>query len=572
MQLVKLENKEILLNSRLTELAFGKTSFSSIISQKGLLAECDACQEGKYHFTFKDWTFEEVKALDVEDRDDRLVFFSGNGKGFSKNASTFDQIINDKDEAKAFEAGFILCTLLTQAACENIKVPMIGGGGIFMEVNKAKTKVLFLPEDLFKPAAAGLSNSEYSELQGHWVNPTLFGLPALCFMRGTIAYRMLTGRFAYPSTDQVERNADIMDRKFLPLELSVNGVDKTLAKEINKALKLNSNIVSIPGKKQKGKASEDLTPTASFPLELLYAAKNNSAETKLTDEELQAKAQAYLKTQASKVNTKRKLRRNASGIIIGLIAAAVIAICTVNLVKVKMDEYYSKGMTSTEMVQTYLWGVNEKDTITLSNIVKGHKVQKVVDTVSNIYVLSKQRQAVNHDNGFGTLTSWLFYTDTADCISKGGLYAVGFPMIDGKPVTLKNQAYKKNEKPEAVTSENGIEIHNEDKSVHKAEYYLLHTEGEYNDIECEKVSQTFTLTYIKDRWYITAIDTIEEHVEFNSTAFKNDWITALARTNGDIITAADQLRLQYIWLPPKAELQKELQRKMAQMINPLADL
>ena len=412
MQLVKLENKEILLNSRLTELAFGKTSFSSIISQKGLLAECDACQEGKYHFTFKDWNFEEVKALDVEDRDDRLVFFSGNGKGFSKNASTFDQIINDKDEAKAFEAGFILCTLLTQAACENIKVPMIGGGGIFMEVNKAKTKVLFLPEDLFKPAAAGLSNSEYSELQGHWVNPTLFGLPALCFMRGTIAYRMLTGRFAYPSTDQVERNADIMDRKFLPLELSVNGVDKTLAKEINKALKLNSNIVSIPGKKQKGKASEDLTPTASFPLELLYAAKNNSAETKLTDEELQAKAQAYLKTQASKVNTKRKLRRNASGIIIGLIAAVVIAICTVNLVKVKMDEYYSKGMTSTEIVQTYLWGVNEKDTITLSNIVKGHKVQKVVDTVSNIYVLSKQHQAVNHDNGFGTLTSWLFYTDT----------------------------------------------------------------------------------------------------------------------------------------------------------------
>lgn len=572
MQLVKLENKEILLNSRLTELAFGKTSFASIISQKGLLAECDAYENGKYHFAFLDWSFEEVKAQNVEDRDDRLVFYSGSGKGFTKNAATLDILMNRADKEQAFEAGFALCCLLTQAAAENVKVPAIGGGGIFVELNKEKTKVLFLPEDLFKSAVAGLAAPDYAELQGCWVNQTIYDLPALCFFRGTIAYKMLTGRFAYTSADPVERNADILDRKFLPLELSVNGVDSVLAKEINKALKLNSNAVNIPGKKQKGKSSEDLTPTAAFPLELLYQAKNKNSSSKLTDEELKQKAETYLKAQASKVNTKRKIRRNLTGIIVGLIAAVVLVFVTVNLVKTKQDEYFTKGITSTEIVQTFLWGVDEKDTVTLSNLVKGHYPQKVVDTVSNIYVISKQRQAYNHDNGFGTLVSWLFYCDDAERMAKGGLYSVGLPRIDGKVVDLAPQAFKINEKPEAITQEGGITLKDKDISVHRAEYYLIHTEGEFNEIECDLITQTFTLTYKKDRWYITDIETETEPQEFNSTAFKNDYLAALIRNDGDIIKAADQLRFQYNWIPPKKVLEAEQKHRIELAANPFAGL
>lgn len=571
MQLVKYENKEILLNSRLTELAFGKTSFASIISQKGLLAECDSYEQGKYHFSFTDWSFEEVKAMNVEDRDDRLVFYSGNGTGFTENSGTLSQFMEGGDREKAFEAGFAVCALLTQAAVEEVKVPVTGGGGIFMELNGDKTKILLLPEDLFKSAVAGLVSEEYSALYGYWLNQTIYDLPAVCFLRGSIAYKMLTGCFAYSSTDQVERNADILDRKFLPLELCLNKIDKTLAAEINKALKLNSNAVNIPGKKQKGKSSEDLTPTARFPLEELYNAKNNLAENEVQSQELQQKAQNYLKTQASKVKTKRQLRRNTTTILLSLIGAAVLVIVTVNLIKVKQDEYFSKGMTSTETVQTYLWGVDEKDTITLSNIVKGHNAQKNVDAVSHIFVLGKQRSAVNFDNGFGNLISWLFYCKDADTLNKGGLYAVGLPQLDGKLIQLKNKAYKKSDKPDAVTVE-GVTLSDGDKSVHRAEYYLLHTEGEFNDIECEMVTQTFTLTYKKDRWYITNIETENEPVEFNSTAFKNDYLTALVRNNGDVVAATDQLRFQYIWLPPKEDIQKEARRRYALSINPFADL
>lgn len=572
MQLVKLNDNEIQLNSRLTETAFGKTSYASIISQKGLLAECDAFENGKYHFLFKDWSFEEVKAFDVEDRDDRIVFFTGNGNGFTENSTTLVQLMNDKNKDKAFEAGFAVCCLLTQAAVENIQVPLVGGGGIFVELNGLQTKVLFLPESLFKNAVAGLMAQDYAELYGSWVNQTIFDLPALCFFRSSIAYKMLTNRYAYASTDQLERNADILDRKFLPLELSVNGINKILAGEINKALKLNSNAVNIPGKKQKGKSSEDLTPTATFPLELLYDAKNNNFETKLSDEEFQQKAETYLKAQASRVSTKRKIRRNLTGIIVGLIAVVVMIFVTVNLVKNKGDEYFTKGMTSTETIQTFLWGVNEKDTVTLSNIVKGHKPQQVVDTVSNIYVISKQREAYSHDNGFGTLVSWMFYCDSAEKMSKGGLYSVGLPQIDGKFVDLSCKAYKINEKPEAVTEEGGITLKNKDLSVHKAQYYLLHTEGEENDIECDLITQTFTLTYNKDRWFITAIETITEPQEFNSTSFKNDYLSALVRNDGDIIKAAEQLRFQYLWIPPKKELEKELNRRIAISINPFAGL
>lgn len=572
MQLVEIKDKEIRLNSRLTELAFGKTNYESVITQTGILAKCDSFSEGKYHFEFKNWNFKEVKSFDVENRAERLVFYCGSSNGFTKKSKTLSEFMQSQNKDDVFEAGFVIISILTQAAKENVKIPLNGGGGILIDLKGEKTTVLFLPEDLFKYSVAGLPQNDYAELYGNWINQTIYDLPAFCFFRGVIAYKILTNRFPYPNTNQLERNADILDKNFLPIELSVNGIDKNLAREIDKSLKLNSNSVNIPGKKKKGKSSEDLTPTADFPLEILYESKNKKFESSISDSEFSQKAESYLKNKKSQVTVKRKIRRNTTKIVIGFIATIFIAIVTVNFVRTKQEEYFSKGMTSVQTVQTFLNGINEKDTITLSNIVKGRDPQSVVDTVSQIYVASKQRETYSKDNGFGDWVSWLFFSKDADSMNKAGLYAVSLLKIDGKSVELKNCAFMRNQKPEAVTEENGIILKDGEKSVHKAQYLLFHTEGEFNEIEEEAVTQTFTLTYKKDRWFITNIEIESEKIDFNTTAFKNDYLTALIRYNKNVVQAVEQLRISYNFLPPKDVLQKEQNHRDELLVNPFADL
>lgn len=572
MQLVKIEDKEIRLNSRLTETAFGKNDYSSLITQTGILAKCDFYSEGKYHFSFKNWNFESVKSFELENSSERFVFYCGKSTGFSKKAKTLTEFLESENKDESFEAGFAIISLLTQAAKENVKLPLNGGGGILIELKGDKTSVLFLPENLFKYSVAGLPPADFASLYGNWLNQTIYDLPALCFFRGVIAYKILSDKFPYQNENQTERNADILDRNFLPMELTVNGIDKNLANEIDKSLKLNSNFVNIPGKKKKGKSSEDLTPTAEFPLELLYANKNQKTENKISEEEFAQKAENYLKNKKSQVLLKRRIRRNSTKIIIGGVAAVFVVIVTLNFIRTRQEEYISKGMTSVQTVQTFLNGINEKDTLTLSNITKGHEAQKVVDSVSQIYVAGKQREVYSKDNGFGDWVSWLFFSKDAESMNKAGLYAISLPKIDGCPVELKNCAFMRNEKPEAITQENGITLEDGVKSVHKAEYLLFHTEGEFNEIQMDSIVQIYTLTYKKNSWFITDIDFESEQLEFNSTAFKNDFLTALIRCDKNIVNAVEQLRISYDFLPSKEILEKEQTRQNELLINPFANL
>lgn len=572
MQLVTVNDGEIRLNSNLSEMAFGKTSYASIISQKGIVAECTSYQEGKYTFDFKDWSFEDVKSFKQDGKDDLVVFYCAKADGFTGKAKSLCDFLLDEDKADAFEAGYVICSILTQAAKEDISLPLNGGGGILIELKKDKTKVLFLPQSLFESAASGLNKSDFAALQGSWINKTLSGLPALSFLRASVAYKMLTGNFAYPNESDLDRYADILDQKFLPLELCINGIDKNLCKEINKALKLNANIVNIPGKKKKGKATEDLTPDKDFPLELLYAQKSAEYKAEVSEEDFRRKVDFYLKNQNSKIKTKRSIRRNTSRIIVYTIAAIAIIAASFSFYYTKQDEYYTKGLTSTQVLQTFLYSVDEKDTVTLSNFVKGHQCQPFVNTVSQIYVLGKQRQTYNHDNGYGTMVNWLFYCSDAESMNKAGLYTICQPKIDDKLISLKNTAFKKNQKVDALKSENGIELKDGQKSVHKVDFLLLHTEGEFNQIECDYQTCTFTLTYKKDRWYITNIDTESESVEFNSIAFKNDYLTSLIKNDGDVIKTCNQLRLTYFWLPSEEALLIEKEKRDLALKDPFGKL
>lgn len=580
MKLVTIEKKEIRLSSCMNELAFGKTNYDSIVTQTGILAECDSYEDGKYHFTFTPWSFSEIKSYSVEGEEEPYVFYCGKNPLSAKAKSLLDFFeaagkekasLEDKD--KMFTAAYIITSIYTQAANEDVEIPINGAGGIFIDSDKEKTKVLFFPQNLYKYSSAGLSPVENANHQGCWVNPTLIGLPALCFARAVIVYKMLTGRFPYPSSDNIERNADILDRKFLPLELCINGIDSSVAAETNKALKLNSNEVAIPGKKKKGKSSEDLTPTKAFPLENLLNFRNQpSGSRKISDEEFESKVQNYIKIRDVKINTKRKIRRNITKIIISAAAVIVLAIMITNAVKNNLDDYSSKGLTSTQTIEAYYKAMNLRDSVLMGTMVKGKNPQRYVDTVSQVYVMGRARQASSRDLGFVSPENWLLFVTEQSKNSQASIFGVSNVKIDGKLSDLNPELHKKIEKIPALQSENGVNLTDKLESVHSVEYFFLVSEGESNEITLEKVNATITLTYVKDRWLITNIDTVSTKIDFNNFTFKSEYFYTVKQNNGDVIKSVRELRNKYSWLPSEEVLKNEEIRLAEEMSFPMKSL
>lgn len=561
MTLLTIENGELRLNSNLDEYTFGKTSHENILSYEGVIFD------GK---NFRQWTFEEVKSYDAEKNGSlqRLVFYCAKNPlgSDAENAKTLAQYFEEGGEA-ALNAVKAVCSALTAAAKDKNPIPMVGAGGMLISGDK----VLFAPEALFSYAANTLPAEETLNQHTGFLNDTIKDLPAICFERAAIIYRLLAGRLPFTATDSVARNADIFDRKFLPVEYCVNGIDSDLALSINNALKLNSTAVNVPGKRKKGKSSEDLRPVADFPLEKIDEAFRLSQDNK-EDKDFEEKVSAYIKAQNSKINTKRHIKRNATTLtVIGAIIVVIIAV-TVNTIKTRGEDYTSIGLTSTQTIRAYMNGVNEKDTMLLSDFGSGKAAGDYGDMVSRIYVMHKQRLAYGNDNGFGYPANWLFYITDEAKYKRSGIYGVTNLKIDGKAETLAVELKKKNEKPAPLEKEGSVTLINGSTSVHKVEYYLLYTEGEEVDYIVEKVTSTVTLTFKKNRWIITDIQYDGKNLGVDCNAFKKDYFAALEKTNGEVIPAVDSLRSKYEWLPEKDAMQREKEQIEYYLTHPYASL
>lgn len=561
MQLLTIENGELRLNSNLDEYTFGKTGHDNILSYEGVIFD------GK---NFRQWTFEDVKSYDAEKNGSlqRLVFYCAKNPlgNDAENIKTLAQYFEEGGE-NALTAVKAVCTAITAAATNGNPIPFVGAGGIMIDGEK----VLFAPEALFSYAANTLPAEETLNQHTGFLNDTIKDLPALCFERAAIIYRLLAGRLPFTATDSIARNADIFDRKFLPIEYCVNGIDSGLALAINNALKLNSTAVNVPGKRKKGKSSEDLRPVADFPLEKIDEAFRLSQNNK-EDKDFEEKVSAYIKAQNSKINTKRHIKRNATTLTV-IATIIVIVICvTVSTLRTRGEDYTSVGLTSTQTIRAYMNGVNEKDTMLLSDFGDGKAAGDYGDMVSRIYVMHKQRLAYGNDNGFGYPANWLFYITDEAKYKRSGIYGVTNLKIDGKAETLAVELKKKNQNPAPLEKEGNIKLENGSTSVHKVEYYLLYTEGEEVDYIVEKVTSTVTLTFKKNRWIITDIQYDGKNLGVDCDAFKKDYFAALEKTNGEVIPAVDSLRSKYEWLPEKDAMQREKEQIEYYLTHPYASL
>ena len=562
MKLLTIENNEIRLNSALSETAFGKTKYEDVVTQEGVLFD------GK---SFLQWTFDEVKSYPVEGSEN-LVFYCAKNP-LSADAKTLAEYLESDDE-KALAAVKAVSRALTIAAINGNEIPVNGSGGILIDLKDIKvpetSKILFVPEILYQYSANSLNPKENLELRSGYINETIHGLPAICFERAAIIYRLLTGKLPFAAENIEARNADILDKKFLPLELCINGIDTELAEAVNNALKLNSNAVNQPGKKQKGKKSEDLTPVQEFPLEKLEEAYKLS-KNQPKSEDFDEKAAAYLKNQTSKINAKRNIRRNSTTILAALGGLVVLAIIIANTISSRGSDYTSVGLTSSQTIQGYFYGVNEKDVSLLSDFSTGKSAENFDNLVTNIYVLHKQRLAYNaSDNGFANPANWLFFITDEAKYNLSGIFGITNLKIDDKAVSLSTDLKKRNEKPSPLTKEGNVTLQNGSVSVHKIEFYMLISGDEDADFEITKATGTATLTFKKNRWVITEFNYEEKPVSVDSSAFKKDYFKALSDYEYDVMQATESLKKKYPWMPEKDAMQREKEQRDYYLSNPYA--
>ena len=564
MNLISIEKDTIKLNSRLDEYIFGKTKYNDIVTENGVLAVSTNSKDGKLNFSFSQWSFSEIKSFEVEGRQERIVFYCGKNC-LSSNAKTLLQL-EQKNSSYTKDAYYALCCLLTQATKENVSLPMNGNGGTIIDFSDNKVSILLIPENLFSYAANSLDAEHYSEEKGFYMNPSLSGLPAICFQRSIYAYTLLCGRLPFTNTDQTERNADFMDRNFLPVEMIVNNLDKELSSAINKGLKLNSNIVKVPGKKRRGKDVEDLKPVPDFPLELLFKEKNTEhPETKADD--IEEKCRTYLKTKAAQIRTKRTIRRNTQRILVmaGIFIAVFITVRS--FISNSLDEYCSVGLTSEQTVEAFFDGVNRKEVTFLDSIAKGKTVSKYIDTIGNIFVLGKQREAYSQGKGFVSPSEYLCYVTDISLNSYAGLYGITNLKIDGNPSETEFTLHKRKEKYPPLNIGKGT------VKKHNISYYLLMTLDDENNINVQFIEATVTLVFKKDCWIITDLSySLEKDMNINSRLFKSDYFNAIIDTNKDILKSVQSIREKYAWLPSDKKVKKQLDAIEYSMTQPLESL
>ena len=86
---------------------------------------------------------------------------------------------------------------------------------------------------------------------------------------------------------------------------------------------------------------------------------------------------------------------------------------------------------------------------------------------------------------------------------------------------------------------------------------MLQTEGANNDIYVTKNVDTFTLTFMKNKWYVTDIETTEQEISFDSDTFKGEYFNLLIENDGDTIKTVKQLSYKYDFLPSEKEMEIE---------------
>ena len=428
MNIVEITENSLTISSGLPQNSFAKTGMEKLLSEKNLILHIK-----KDSGTSEFYSFDGTRT----DKNDTALF---EGKPFAgeflaeileKPSFSRKDVVSIVNFTKSID--FIL---KNQDSLGEQNKFAVGGNGIIINTceDSEESDILFISEKIFEVCSQN-HKADYSELNGKYLYKGLDYTQSLCFLRGTVAYKALTGSFPFENDDITLRQEDIFDGNFIPLEIWNSEFDKNLSQSIEASLKAKIPQNLVAGKKNLTDANAE-----NHKRKLLEKAENFDSkifenELKQIDDESFKEKTEYLKRKRNdfirKMNkylkVKRFLRRNKNRILAVLAIALFVSWGAESYIKQNGKLLTTRGMTSTEATQAYYSMIHRMDVSGLQEVIKGKKTKDLFAKISAYYVASKQRLQVHPDNGTVTPAKWFFYHKA----SKNWMFGITKLMIDG---------------------------------------------------------------------------------------------------------------------------------------------
>lgn len=525
--LIKSDGKKLWLNSNLDEMMFGKTKFSLLLEETGILAE--KLPDGTWN-KFSEWKFEEIKTKNEK------VYFCGDFCGTS-----LLRIIEKEsaDSINTNEALFAICEIYSNAIKQNIKIPCNGAAGII--VNKDEEKILFVPEKTFDRSAANLGKTLYNYFQNDWRDYIATENSAVSFALGSMAYFAVLKKLPYSE----ENDKKLSDRNFIPLEYEINGIDKKLAGAINSLL--------------EGKTLKNQFPLEELKKEIFG---NESQKHKIPEQEFEKISAKFKNEQNSRLKRQRFMRKNRAIAAAIFCTALFVAIAAASITSENSKKPSAIGLDSTQVTEVFYRGIHTMDTDLMLCAAKNcPEAQGYISKVPQIYITTQMKSAYNFDSGISTPENWFFFEPDSTKSYSHYIYGITNFSVDGKNSALDIKVpTKKNHPARKVYSEDGSKtrIEKMPDATHKVKYFLVHNQD--NLIEVEEFTTVVTLRFSGKAWEITKLDQTSSAEYFSPLQVSLDFKQALSDCNKNEIEAVTSLRKKYPWLPTEKSMQIEKER------------
>lgn len=549
---VLIKEEKLFLSSFLNQEFFGRTDFIKIMTEKGVVAKINANNSIEY----EDWQFDGTKVFD-----DGTVFFEG--RAFA-STSLLD-ILNNQEQNLSYIATNVLKVLshiiqngifTEDLPQNNTSIP--GAAGIFVsKIQDDKSfKILVLPGNLFDRCLQ--SAPDYAQLQGIFKNKGLESLESALFTRAVIAYKAISKKYPFTQINLEKRQADFTDNNFVPLEYEINGIDKKIFLPVNSALSLKYKKRVALGERRFVNKKEEEKRIALFKsaqtlniedIEDFFANTKEDKSNAVDEKSFLLLRQRFLKKQKTLLVFKRFYSRNSTRIKATALALILATYAIFSFNKTNRMLVTSKGLTSTQTVQTLLTGIHKADVTIIQEVAKGREVKSLIQTVAGFFVTNKQRLVMDEKNGTLTPAQWVFFKGNTDYWQ----YGITDLKIDGIQYSPVFSAPRRMDKPVSITEENGKLLKRGDEVVHRVEYNLVHSDGSAV-IAVNTATEDVSLRWNGNRWIVRSIKGSSKNLSYSAKKYKDDYISLLKEHEQNIQTATEALKEQYSFVPRLDEL------------------
>ncbi|MDR0377971.1 MAG: hypothetical protein LBH70_09285 [Spirochaetaceae bacterium] len=259
--------------------------------------------------------------------------------------------------------------------------------------------IFFPPDNLARRAVEAEGDGAWLNGAGRWTHPDHTGEDAAVFTAAAMLYQIVCGAPPYSAGDPERLYSDIREGVYTPPSLMAPGLDPGIAALISSALAPASATAKRPSLED---FRQKTGPLFSGGPERFFRRLREEERAKILAERKQ-----FDRKKAAGVKTRRFIRRNTAVIGGAAIALLILALAAGSIVKGRRDLPTTRGMSPREVIAAYYGSFETLDHTLMEACVVGKAGKGDINLVTNIFVISRVREAYEMKRPVVAAREWL---------------------------------------------------------------------------------------------------------------------------------------------------------------------